>query len=580
MEQNALFRKRYGSFRRFFAMLGKARLPYLWIVGYLAVSALIANVSVSTTEYSAALFAGQVGLFAVVLPYLFFTLLSMVIGSISSLTSNLCLARIDRNLRRMVWKKVVHLPLQFYEANNPKELLSRITTDVTSISTLIMQVLLPVFTTAYSSLLMLGRVSSYDQRLMWALVIVLPVNILISFVLGRMRFGVADLINRRNAQLTAAIAERANNMLLIKSMGTEEKETVAGEARMKASYQAEVTDLWVRGLALPINAIASALQSVAIILAGRAFYSTGALDLTQWIAYYGFAIQLTNILSNYCNSWSNFKGAQGSVDRVSQIMDEREEPLDEGCAAEVLRGNISLRDVCFSYGDTALFTGLNAEIPAGKITAIVGPSGSGKTTLLNLIDRLYPLAKGTIAVDGRDIAGISLHSFRQAVGYVTQESVMYSGTIRQNLLYGLDRTPDNQELDRVCEAVGILDFVREQPEGYDTPVGEAGASLSGGQRQRFSVARALLQKSDILLLDEATAAMDIAGKDCVWKSIRTLMAGKTVVYVAHDAQTLQNADWILVLEHGTVTAAGLRQTVMQQSAFCREMMDLRGGASA
>ena len=416
MEQNALFRKRYGSFRRFFAMLGKARLPYLWIVGYLAVSALIANVSVSTTEYSAALFAGQVGLFAVVLPYLFFTLLSLVIGSISSLTSNLCLARIDRNLRRMVWKKVVHLPLQFYEANNPKELLSRITTDVTSISTLIMQVLLPVFTTAYSSLLMLGRVSSYDQRLMWALVIVLPVNILISFVLGRMRFGVADLINRRNAQLTAAIAERANNMLLIKSMGTEEKEAVAGEARMKASYQAEVTDLWVRGLALPINAIASALQSVAIILAGRAFYSTGALDLTQWIAYYGFAIQLTNILSNYCNSWSNFKGAQGSVDRVSQIMDEQEEPLDKGRDAGALAGNISLRDVCFSYGDTALFTGLDAEIPAGKITAIVGPSGSGKTTLLNLIDRLYPLAKGTIAVDGRDIAGISLHSFRQAVG--------------------------------------------------------------------------------------------------------------------------------------------------------------------
>ena len=157
---------------------------------------------------------------------------------------------------------------------------------------------------------------------------------------------------------------------------------------------------------------------------------------------------------------------------------------------------------------------------------------------------------------------------------------MYSGTIRQNLLYGLDRTPDDRELDQVCEAVGILDFVREQPEGYDTPVGEAGASLSGGQRQRFSVARALLQKSDILLLDEATAAMDISGKDCVWKSIRTLMAGKTVVYVAHDAQTLQNADWILVLEHGTVTAAGDRQTVLQQSAFCREMMDLKGGASA
>ena len=241
---------------------------------------------------------------------------------------------------------------------------------------------------------------------------------------------------------------------------------------------------------------------------------------------------------------------------------------------------LKLENIKKSYDGTTVLDGINLDIQDGEIVSILGPSGCGKTTLLNLIDRLYPLAKGTIAVDGRDIAGISLHSFRQAVGYVTQESVMYSGTIRQNLLYGLDRTPDDRELDRVCEAVGILDFVQEQPEGYDTPVGEAGASLSGGQRQRFSVARALLQKSDILLLDEATAAMDIAGKDCVWKSIRTLMAGKTVVYVAHDAQTLQNADWILVLEHGTVTAAGDRQTVLQQSAFCREMMDLKGGASA
>ena len=474
----------------------------------------------------------------------------------------------------------MHLPLQFYEANTPKELLSRITTDVTSISTLIMQVLLPVFTTAYSSLLMLGRVSSYDQRLMWALVIVLPVNILISFVLGRMRFGVADLINRRNAQLTAAIAERANNMLLIKSMGTEEKEAVAGEARMKASYQAEVTDLWVRGLALPINAIASALQSVAIILAGRAFYSTGALDLTQWIAYYGFAIQLTNILSNYCNSWSNFKGAQGSVDRVSQIMDEQEEPLDKGRDAGALAGNISLRDVCFSYGDKATVYRPRRRDPGRTDHRHRGPLRQRQDDAAEPDRPAVPAGKG----DHR--CGWAGHRRYFPAQFSPGRWVCDAGecdVFRHHPAkpaVGLDRTPDDRELDRVCEAVGILDFVQEQPEGYDTPVGESGASLSGGQRQRFSVARALLQKPDILLLDEATAAMDISGKDCVWKSIRTLMAGKTVVYVAHDAQTLQNADWILVLEHGTVTAAGLRQTVMQQSAFCREMMDLRGGAPA
>ncbi|MBM6774852.1 ABC transporter ATP-binding protein [Olsenella profusa] len=574
MDQDALFRTRYGSFRRFFSMLGKARLPYLWIVGYLVVSAVIANVGVSTTEYSAALFAGNVGLWTVVLPYLFYTVLALVIGSVSGLVRDLCQARIDRNLRRMVWRKAVHLPLSFYDANNPKELLSRITTDVTSISSLIMLVVLPIFTTAYSTSLILGRISSYNGRLMLSLVVVLPVNVILAFVIGRLRFGVADLINRRTAQLTASIAERTNNMLLIKSMGTEEKEAAEGEARMKASYDAEVTDLWVRGLSLPVYAIATSLQSVVIILAGRAFYGAGALDLAQWIAYYGFAVQLTNILSTYCSNWSEFKGAQGALDRVSQIMEEPEEQLEKGTDVAHLVGGIALRDVAFAYdGSEPLFEGLSVDIPAGKITAVVGPSGSGKSTLLNLIDRLYPLDAGSITIDGRDISELALRGLRRSVGYVTQECVLYAGTIRQNLLYGLDRTPDDEELDRAMEAVGMLDFVREQPGGYDAPVGESGGSLSGGQRQRLSVARALLQRPDCLLLDEATAALDIDGKDRVWKSVHELMAGKTVVYVAHDAQTLRNAEFVVVLEGGRVTAFGERDDVLRESAFCREMME-------
>ena len=260
----------------------------------------IANVGVSTTEYSAALFASNVGLWTVVLPYLFFQVLSLLVGSLSTLMAKLCQVRMDRNLRRMVWKKAVRLPLRFFEDNNPKELLSRITTDITSIRSLVMLVFLPILTTAYSTVLILGRISSCDWGLMWSLLVVLPVNILITFIPGRMRFGVADLINRRNAQLTAAVAERTNNMLLIKSMGTEEKEAATGEEKMKAAYRASVGDLWARGLSLPVNAIAGALQTVVIILVGRRFYASGALNLTQWIAYYGFAIQLTNILSSYC----------------------------------------------------------------------------------------------------------------------------------------------------------------------------------------------------------------------------------------------------------------------------------------
>lgn len=457
MDQSAIFRSRYGSFRQFFSMLWKARLPYLWILGYLAASVLIANIGVSATEYSAALFAGNVGLTAVVLPYLFYTALSLVLGSVTGLINNLCEARIDRNLRRMVWCKTVRLPLRFYENNNPKELLSRITTDVSSISGLIMKVFLPVFTTAYSSFIILRKVASYNGALMWSLVAILPVNILISFIMGRLKFGVNDLINRRNAELTAAVAERTNNMMLIKSMGTEEKEGKAGEEKMKASYRAAGMNIVITGAAIPVNAIAGVLQTIVIILVGRGFYASGALSLTEWIAYYGFAAQLTNILSAYCGYWTSFKQAQGAVDRVTRIMDERSEDLDAGEAA-----------------------------PA---------------------------------------------------------------------------------------AVGILDYVRSQPLGYDAPVGENGASLSGGQRQRFSVARALLKKPDCLLLDEATAAMDIGGKAGVWTSIRRVMAGRIVVYVAHDAQTICNADYIIVMRDGAVEAAGEREDILSSNPYCREMME-------
>lgn len=573
MDSSAIFRSKYGSFRRFFAMLRKARLPYLWIIGYLASSVIIANVGVSATEYSAALFAGNVGLVAVVLPYLFYQILSLLLGSVSGIINNLCEARIDRNLRRMIWIKTVRLPLRFYENNNPKELLSRITTDISSISSLVMKVFLPIFTTAYSSYVILQRISSYDGALMLSLVAVLPVNILISFFQGRMQFGVKDLINLRNAQLTAAVAERANNMMLIKSMGTEEKECLIGEDHMKASYRAAGMNIWITGLALPIHAIAGVLQTIVIIMVGRGYYASGVLNLTQWIAYYGFAAQLTNILSAYCGYWTSFKGTQGAVDRVTQIMDEPSEKPDIGEEASSVTGGITLEKVDFSYGEEPLFRELDLDIPAGRITAVVGPSGSGKSTLLNLIDRLYPLAGGTIRIGGRDTADYSLASFRRCLGYVTQESVMYAGTIRENLFHGLGRKPSAEELDEVCAAVGILEYVRRQPLGYDAPVGEGGSSLSGGQRQRFSVARALLKRPDCLLLDEATAAMDIGGKAGVWASIHSIMAGKTVVYVAHDAQTIQNADYIIVMRDGQVEAAGEREDILSSNPYCMEMME-------
>ena len=570
-----VFGKDKGSMGRFFRMLQKAGLPYLWIIAYIAITALLANVGISVTEYTAELFAGNVNFGTVVFPFLIFTLISQMIGSISGIMSNLCVARIDRNVRRMIWRKIVKLPLGYYERNTPKEMISRITTDITRISQLIMQVFVAILTSAYSLIITLKKIGSYDQKLMIALIAVLPLNFIIAFVMGKMRFGVLDLVNEKNAELTQTIAERTNNLLLVKSYGKEEQEFQTGQKKMVGLYKSTILDSWL-GLATPMYALVGAMQFIVIVMVGRNFYASGALSLTQWIAYYGFAMNIVNQLTAYCGYWTSFKGSQGATKRVAQIMEEIEEDIETGEEAGCLHGEIELKDIDFSYEEKPIFEKLNLKIPAGRVTALIGPSGSGKTTLLNLVERLYPVQGGMISFGGEDISKYSLKSFRNAISYVTQESTLFAGTIRDNILFGVKREVADEELERVCEDACIMDFIREQPEGFMMDVGENGEKLSGGQKQRLAFARALLKQSDYLFMDEATAAMDIRGKDQVWKSVKYHMKGKTTLMVAHDRQTVQKADYIVVMQNGRIVCQGEPEKVYVENAYFRELIGSEG----
>lgn len=570
-----VFGKDRGSMGRFFRMLQKARLPYLWILAYIAITALLSNVGISVTEYTAELFAGNVNFGTVVLPFLAFTLLSQLINSVSKIMSNLCVARIDRNIRKMIWSKTVRLPLRYYEKNKPKEMISRITTDITAISQLIMQVFVAILTSAYTLVITLGKIGSYDQKLMIALIAVLPLNLVIAFVMGKMKFGVLDLVNQKNAELTQTIAEKTNNLLLIKSYGKEEKELQTGREKMKEFYKSSILNAWL-GFATPMYALVGAMQFIVIVMVGRSFYSSGTLTLTQWIAYYGFAVNIVNQLSAYCVYWTTFKGSQGATRRVAQIMEEVEEDIEDGEHVEHLCGDIELREVDFSYEDKLVFDKLNLKIPAGRVTALIGPSGSGKTTLLNLVERMYPVSGGKILFGGEDTARYSLKSFRSEISYVTQESTLFAGTLRDNILFGIKREVTDEELEKACTDAEIMDFIREQPAGFQTDVGEQGDKLSGGQKQRIAFARALLKQSDYLFMDEATAAMDIRGKDQVWKSVKRHMEGKTVLMVAHDRQTVQKADYIIVMHNGRIICQGEPEEVYAENTYYRELIGSEG----
>ncbi len=559
-----------GSTGRFFRMLARAHIPYLWILAYILVSFGLTNLGISATEYSSRLFAGDVGFVEVVLPFILVTIINLAVASISTILSYICNERINRNARRMIWGKVVRLPLRYYSKHRAGELVTRITSDVTSLSTLIMQVFVSIITVGYSSIALVGKISSYDPKLAVALLLALPLEFLLAYIMGRLQFGLSDLSRKKSAEMTQSVKERTKNYLLIKSSGGEEKAYESGAGRMKDVYHYSIVGAWM-GFSGPMYAMAGMIQFILIVLVGRSFYADGTLSLAQWIAYYGFANQLFNSLSAYCNYWTTFKSTAGATKQVAAIMAEEEEDVNAGTDIDQLSGDIALENVDFAYeAGKNIFENLTLHIPSGRTVAIVGPSGSGKTTLLNLIERMYPIQSGSIRFGDLDVTGASLRSFRRRIAYLTQECTLFSGTLRENLLFGVGREVSDQELLDVCAKVDLADFVSAGG-GLDMLVGESGGRLSGGQRQRVALARALLSDARYLFMDEATTAMDVKGKDIVWDAIRSHMDGGSVVMVAHDQQTVLEADYIIVVQDGKIVAQGDCDQVARENEFYRKL---------
>lgn len=558
--------------RRFFSLLWKAGMPWFWIVGYIAASVLLTNVGISATEYTAKMFAGNVDFFGVIVPFLAASIVSMLIASVSGIIGGFCQARIDRNLRRVVWKKIVHLPFGFYQSQQPKELISRMTTDISTISNLIVNVFVSAIISLYSVILLFGQIGSYDKTLMVTTFLLLPLQVAIGAIAGRLKFGLTDEVNQRNAELTEGIAQRTGQAMLIKSFSAEEKEKQTIGERTKRYYQAYIRNSWVTNLINPVYTIVAALQFILIVMIGRRFYANGAISLVQWVAFFAFANEIITYLSAYTGYWTSLKTAQGATHRVSDIVAEKDENLTEGREAGDFSGDIVFDHLDFSFGEKPLFRDLNLTIPCGQATAVIGRSGSGKTTLLNLLERLYDPESGDIRIGSESLLGLSKKSCREKLTYITQESIMLNGTIRENLLFGINRPVDDEELDAVTESVQIKDYIDQLPEGYETLVGEDGSRFSGGQKQKLAAARGMLKKTDYFLMDEATAAMDAEAKDAVWQAVSTLMKGKTTLYVAHDRQTVLKADYVVVMEEGKVVDQGPIETVYETNAYLRELI--------
>jgi ATP-binding cassette subfamily B protein AbcA/BmrA len=574
---NDVFVQDRGIWKRFFKMLWKSKLPLLWIAAYIAADVLIINVGVSVTEYTSEMFAGNLAV-SIIFGFLLATIANLLLGAVDTILLYACKARVDRNLRRMVWDKITRLPLSYFDKNKPRELLTRITSDTTTISTLIVQVFIPFFTNIYTLFVVFRKVGDYDAGLMWSLLAVVPFVLATGLIMGQLRFGINDTVNKKYAEMARDVSEKVTNETLIKSTASEEKEIGNGVKRMKDYFKASIKSSWITNLSSPVYTIVGVLQLIMIVLVGRAFYQDGRITLANWIAYLTFAQQVANTLQSYAGYWATFKASQGATRRVTFIMEEMEETLGTEKSADDMSGAFAFHNVSFAYGDHKVLDNIDLELPEGKVTAFIGMSGGGKTTMLNLMERFYTPQEGYITVGEADINSYNMKSYREHIAYITQESTMLSGTIKENILYGITREVEEEELRQACIAANAYDFIMEFPDGFETQVGEAGGKLSGGQKQRIAIARAMLKRPKFMFLDEATAALDAKAKQEVWFGLENLMGGKTTVMVAHDYQTASHADFVVVLDHGKIVDKGSQEELYKRNQFFRDFVNGKEGS--
>lgn len=468
-------------------------------------------------------------------------------------------------IRSLLWEHIIQLKMPFFDKNESGQLMSRLTDDTKVINEFISQKLpnlLPSVLTLIGSLVMLFIM---DWKLTLLTFITIPVFILIIVPLGRVMQKISTNTQSEIANFSGLLGRVLTEMRLVKVSNTERLELDNAHTNLKKIYRLGLKQAKISAVVQPISGVVM-LLTIAIILGfGALEIGTGAITPGTLIAMIFYVIQLSMPLINLSTLVTDYKKAVGASSRIYEIMQEPIEPteaLSESKDVTIIDGELVFEHVDFKYDVKKILEDVSFSISQGEVSAFVGPSGSGKSTIFNLIERMYDIERGDIKYGNQSIFDIPLSKWRTKIGYVMQSNSMMSGTIRDNILYGINRKVDDEELIEYAKLANCHDFIMQFDEGYDTMVGERGLKLSGGQRQRIDIARSFVKNPDILLLDEATANLDSESELKIQEALETLMEGRTTVVIAHRLSTIKKAGQIVFIDKGEVTGKGTHHELM------------------
>ncbi|WP_145395471.1 ABC transporter ATP-binding protein [Staphylococcus cohnii] len=465
-------------------------------------------------------------------------------------------------IRSVLWKHIIHLKMPFFDKNESGQLMSRLTDDTKVINEFISQKLpnlLPSVLTIIGSLIMLFVM---DWQMTLLTFITIPIFVLIMIPLGKIMQNISKKTQTEIANFSGLLGRVLTEIRLVKVSRTEKTELNNAHKNLQEIYFLGLKQAKITAIIQPISGVIMLLTIAVILGFGAIRISTGAITAGTLIAMIFYVIQLTQPIINLSTLVTNYKKAVGASSRIYEIMEEPTEVFELEEAKPIIDGNLSFENVHFKYGNKPILTNVSFDIPSGSITAFVGPSGSGKSTIFNIIERMYDIEQGDITYGSQSIYDIDLGDWREKIGYVMQSNSMMNGTIRDNILYGINREVSNEALIYYAKLANCHEFITAFEDGYDTIVGERGLKLSGGQRQRIDIARSFVKNPDILLLDEATANLDSESERKIQDALEELMENRTTIVIAHRLSTIKKAEQIIFIDNGSVTGVGTHQELI------------------